>query len=1234
MSKPVEIEFLMKDSLSAGIDRAGAKTDALSGKAAGATAEYQKMQQQMMNLRNVISLLESQLNELRTVGQTASPDLDQSDNIAQIEALEKQIEELQTELVRLQQAAESTDVVPPQVPQAQKQFNGLHNSIQQMAREMPSLAMGPQMFFMAISNNLPIFADEVARARREYDELVKSGQKGVPVWKQILSSLFSWQTALTTGIMLLVMYGDEIVNWAKDLFTAKKGVEEFAISLEEMTEIEKDGRAQMIQTRFELDTLATSLKNFTGTKEEERSKVEELNRKYGEAFGYYDTLAQWYDIIIQKGEDYIQILFLQAKAQAMVKKAVEADEELQELKKQKPGDADSDMGWFAQMGHYAMAGEMAKAGQFYDAQGTIDRYNQEAYDEAIRGAEAKVQGYLDAAAELERQAAEIGQTVHIGNHTGPTTDPNREAESRLRAETELGEQLLSLQRQNQQDEINLRQEGLAKKLAQINHDYELRKAEIERQSAEFARLNKESGEEGALTEEQRAEIDKANTYNEQERQKATASAYQAEFDAMQEHLREYGTFQQQKLVIAQEYAEKIRNATTEGEKLSLSVERDSTLARIEAQELKANIDWSVVFGEFGGMFTEVVTPVLEKAKAYMATDEFKNADHASQDALVAAVQQMEQSLGTSGKVNFKKLGTEVEAYQKALANLRDAQIEYGEKYAALMDAQTAYIAAMQSGTAEEQEAAKLALDTAQSNADAAAQNVETMQNVATTAQQTVSQTATALKTSMDGVIGGLQKIASGSLGGAYNGLIELGNSAKEIGGKLGEAFGKVADTLKDVPILGWILSIIDIFKDGLSVVVGGLLDAIFNAVSGIIGDILSGDLFVTIGESLLSGIGKIFDSLTWGGFSSWFGSGESDETLHEDVERLTASNENLRDAIDNLAEKMEDSAIADAAGMYERQKQMLEESMANTQEMMRRSGAAYSNGFLGIGGDHSSNHEINESMSSEDWKRISDIVGRRIGSASDFWGLSSEEMAKVAMEATDLYSKIEALADDGHENAAQYMDEYIEYYKQLEELQEAYYETVTGMSFDSVNGNFKNMLLDMETDAATISENIGETLLEGIVHGLMNDKYNAKIREWYEAFAEAMADDGILDDDEADDLRDWYRRISEEAIAERNALLEAAGVDDLTSSSVTQSGKSGAFTAMSQEQGTKLEGLFVSGQMHWASIDEHAEDVSETMSIAVDHLRKIEENTGDCKETLAEIRDDIKKMNRDGIKVK
>ena len=229
---------------------------------------------------------------------------------------------------------------------------------------------------------------------------------------------------------------------------------------------------------------------------------------------------------------------------------------------------------------------------------------------------------------------------------------------------------------------------------------------------------------------------------------------------------------------------------------------------------------------------------------------------------------MERALGGSGKVSFKKLGAEVTAYQKALSDLKEAQAVYADTYTALIAAQKSYIEAQQSGTEQEKESARQALETAQANADAASENINALQETADSARQSLSNTASGLKTSMENVRDGLQQIASGSISGAYNGLITLGKGAKEVDGKLGEAFGKVSETLEDVPVVGWIVSIIDLFKDGLSVVIGGLLDAVFNAVSGILDDVLSGDLFVTIGKSLLSGVGKIFDALTWGGFSS------------------------------------------------------------------------------------------------------------------------------------------------------------------------------------------------------------------------------------------------------------------------------------------------------------------------------------------------------------------------------
>lgn len=1230
--KPVEIEFLMKDRLTPGLGKAGKSIDELVAKASLTQDELEAVNLRMQDLRNIIALLDAQMEQLRLAGANASPDLDQSANIARIEALQTKIRELEAQLVQLKGVVEKTTVVPEGMPQAGQKFNSLHMSIQQLAREMPTLAMGPQIFFMAISNNLPIFADAVSSARKEYEALVAAGQKATPVWKQMLKSLLSWQTAMVAGVMLLTMYGSEIVNWTKNLFTAKNRLEEFNISAQEMVDIEKNARAEMLKTRFEIDSVISSLREFKGSKEQEKAMVEQLNSKYGESFGYYQTTAEWYDVLTAKGAAYTQMLFLQHKQQSLVNKAIEADEEVAKLEAQKPEEAESAMGGLRKWAIYFTQGRMAQYGNTsYNAEAFIAEENRKNYDILMENLKARRDGFLEESGKLSQQMAELAESMNLGNHLKPQTGKDTTEEDRLKALAELGKEMADLRRKNDEGEVNAMQEGTQKKLAQIELEYKQQKEAIDAKAAELKELNGQAGLSPELTGEQQQEIDRANSQNEKERLQKVTEVYQAEFDAMREHLKEYGNFQQQKLAIAQEYAEKIQSASSEGEKMSLTVERDSKLAGIEAQELKANMDWGTVFGEFGGMFAEVIRPVLADAKAYMQTDEFKNADQASQESLVAAVQQMQEALGGVDKVSFRQLGNEVKDYQNAMQQLKAVQAEYAGTYATLVAAQQEYTRAMAEGSEEERQAAQQALENAQMQADAATQNINTLQSNATAAQQAVNNTATQLKASMDNVRSGLQQIASGSLTGAYDGLITLGKGAAAIGGKVGDAFGKLAESMENVPIIGWIVSIIDLFKDGISIVIEGLLDAVFNAVSGILSDILSGDLFVVIAESLLEGISKIFDALTFGAFSGWVGNGESDKNLQSDMELLAKSNDNLRQSIDNLAGRMEDAAVSEAKEIYEQQKKLADEQAANTQQMMQRSGAAYSNGFLGMGGEHSSNYEIDNAMTAADWERISRIVGRSITSANDFWSLSSEEMAMVADNASDLYTKIQQAASSGHEDAGQYMDDYIAYYKELDELQDAYLEKLTGTSFDSMRDSFKSTLLNMDADAETFSQNFSDMMLDAMVESMMNDKYDQRLRQWYESFAEAMSD-GEMSEREKEALQAEYDAIVEDALDERNALASAVGKEDSTG--VSQSAKQGGFAAMTQDQGTKLEGMFTSGLQHWSGMHTIMESVSDKMSSAENHLARIAENTGTSASHLGEIKEEIRKIIRDGLKMK
>ena len=1219
MSKPVEIEFLMKDRLTPGLDKAAKGVDNVTGKASATNAELAKTKQQAMDLRNLITMLENQLEELRLVGENASPDLDQSRNIARIEALQEQIKELEAQLKQLENVSENTSVVPPELPQAKKQFNGLHNSIQQMAREMPSLAMGPQMFFMAISNNLPIFTDELARARKEYDALIKKGQQATPVWKQVLSSLFSWQTALTTGIMLLVMYGDEIVEWTKDLFSAKKGVEEFNISLEEMVELEKDGRAQMVKTRFELDSVIDSLKNFTGSKEEEKNKVDELNRKYGESFGYYETTAQWLETLTTKSGAYVQMLLYQAKVQALVNKAADVDAKIAEAEAKDESDYDT---WWGYGG---------KIDRFFSSNKRYKQNNNGQWlkKEALEALETEKQGLLDAAKEVQDSLSKLMKEAGIGNHTKPNTpkvDPEKEAEQRLAAAEQLSEALSELRRRNQQDDIDLEKDSLQKKLAQIKLDYDTRKSEISRREKELAELNKKAGGDGTLSSEQQAEIDEANRLNAESRKEAELAAYQEEAVAMREFLKEYGSYQQQKLAIAEEYAEKIGKAETEGERMILAKQRDKALAGIDIKAAKDSVDWESVLSGFGGVLQEQIQPTIENLKRITQSEEFKNASVRDQQELYNIIAELERNNAKLDSEAFKTVAEDLELFRESLNRYNESLERRAEAEERLNAAKIALRQAEENGTDTSEFQAEV--DAAQEAYDQANGSVEAFSDILDRNSKKLNDSATNISNSLNGVAGGLSKLKSGSLQASFEGLQDLGGI---VGGKIGDALANMDPT----GIIGGVLGIMDVLKGGVSSIFVDLQDMVFGAVDGILSDVFSGDIILKPLESTLKGVGGILDTVTFGGFSSLFGNGESDKTLERDIEILTASNENLRQAIDNLADKMEDTAVSEASGVYERQKQLLEEQMANTQEMMLRSSQAYSNGFLGFGGTRSSGRHINDNVTAKEWQRISEIVGFSVTHAGAFFSLTSEQMAKVADEATDIYSKIEALADDGHKDAAQYMDEYISYYKQLEELQEAYYEKLTGMSFDSVRNSFKSTLLDMESDASTFSENIGETMKEGIIEGLMSEKYDALLKEWYKNFAESM-EDGTMSEDEIETLRSQYQDIVNDALADRDALVKALGLEGASSSGTgtTQTGKAGAFTAMSQEQGTKLEGLFTSGQMHWANIDNSTEDISAKMNIASERLRRIEENTGDCKESLSAIKEDIKKIIRDGLKMK
>lgn len=797
----------------------------------------------------------------------------------------------------------------------------------------------------------------------------------------------------------------------------------------------------------------------------------------------------------------------------------------------------------------------------------------------------------------------------------------KEAERRRQAQQKLDDELIALELQNQQDELDLMGEGTDKKLAQIDADYDKRKAEIEKKARELADANRKAGvadvNSSGLTKPQQDEIDRANGLNEDTRRKETVEVYEAEAAAMRDYLKEYGTYQQQKLAISREYAEKIRKAQNDGERMALERQRDSETAALDVSYLKQSIDWTAVFGEFGGMFSDIIRPALEQAKAYMRTDEFKRLDPSSQNDLVDAVRQMEQSSGGSDKASFRRLGTEIDSLRQSMLELNEAKQAEAEALERLKEAQEDYEQALREGSDAEIEAARTARDTAQENADSASESVRTQEAVVNGNQKAVTDTASTLRANMENVTQGLQKLASSGIRNAYDGLIQLGKGT-------GGAMGKIAESLEKVPIVGWIISIIDVFKDGLSNFIGPLLDSVFNAVSGIIGDVLSGDVFVTLFKSVRSGIGNILDAISFGGFGKLVDkiNGSNAEEVQASIDRLTDRNESLQQSIEDLTDTIKGGEGRKSVAAYQQAYDYQSEQNANY--------LAIAQAQAGYHGSHHSWNYYWGGFSREQIDKLSQQIGRQWDGS--LWSLSPEEM-KTLRSNVDMWKQIQDTGKGGYGGRlTEKLDDYIDQAGKLEELEEQLNESLTQISFDSLYDSFIDTLMDMDASAEEIAGNVSEYFMRAILSNQIGEQYKERLQRWYDDFAERMKDNDLSAEDIAA-LTNGYEAIVEDAVALRDKLAEATGYGG-EEGGTTQTGKAGSFSAMSQEQGTKLEGLFTSGQMHWASIDEQMQDVSEQMGTAVDHLRRIEENTGNSARHLDEIKNDIKKIIRDGLKMK
>lgn len=798
----------------------------------------------------------------------------------------------------------------------------------------------------------------------------------------------------------------------------------------------------------------------------------------------------------------------------------------------------------------------------------------------------------------EKEEAEANAKKNASKAKKAAADAKKLAEDRKKAQEELNEDLKQLQQENIDTDISQMQEGTEKKIAEIKNDYAKRKAEIDKQEAEFKKKNKEAGKKASLTSAQSDALNKARDLATQEYNKKLDEVNREALTSMRDYLKEYGSLYQQKQAIAEEYEEKIAKAQTEGEKLSLQQQRKKDLQTIEINAIRQNIDWGSVFGDFGAMFKDQLEPTIEKLQELSKS----TTDVNEQKTIQELISKLQGSATVWDSDIFKKVSDDINSYQSAMQGYIDAQEREIEATKAVTKAQEDLAKAKKSGDKTSISKAEANLSRAQGVLATASNNVlefgssvqKASSDLQTSAQKAVSQ--------FQQLENGLQGLTSGSLKGIGNSILGLdklfgGSMQKDVANTLAKGIqgllGKDSDAAKTLTkalgdsgmageIISAVLGILDILKDGFGTLISNLMDTVFGAVTGILDDALSGDIVMKPLKSIGNNVSHILNTLSFGGFNSLFGGDGNAKKVNDTIERLTDRNTLLQQSIEDLTDAMENSYGSKATSYYEQAYKNQQETNQNYLDIAKAQASYH-------GSHHSWNAYWGGFGSDEmDWikKNVkSDFNG-------DLFSLSPEEM-KLLRGNVAIWEHIENTGKGNYGGRlTEKLNDYIDQAGKLDELSDKLKESLTQISFDSMKDSFVSDLMDMSKSAQDFADDFAEMMQKALLSYSMEDLINGDLKKLYDDWAKAIKDnDGKLTETDIEAFNKRYDDIVQEGLKRRDEWAKVTGYTGSSSSS--QTATSGGWASMGQDTADELNGRFTALQIAGESI---AQNMTTTIS--------------------------------------
>lgn len=835
----------------------------------------------------------------------------------------------------------------------------------------------------------------------------------------------------------------------------------------------------------------------------------------------------------------------------------------------------------------------------------------------------------------EKEEAEANAKKNAAKAKKAAADAKKQAEDRKKAQEELNEDLKQLQQENIDNDISIMQEGTEKKLAEIKNDYAKRKAEIDKQEAEFKKKNKEAGKKVTLTSAQSNALNKARDLATQEYNKKLDEVNREALTSMRDYLKEYGSLYQQKQAIAEEYEEKIAKAQTEGEKKTLQQEKKKALANFDYESISMGIDWKGLMSGVGNMGKEMLKPMLEKLDAYTNTDKFQQADTQTQQKVVDLMQEIRTYLGTDQNATWQSLATSIQNFNMAVADYQQSaemeqliRKEYERSKIDLKQGkiskeafdnfkQTADDASMATAKAKEKmEALGITVNSATdavknytSGLTAALNKLGTWKgNEGFSEVQSSVGNIDALKGALDESLSTMGNGVAKTMGATISkGLgSTLGSIGDGITNMMGSALGSIVGVVAQIPklildlassIKSFVTGILDSFTqllqfewlsdlvDSILASVGNLIDAIFD---------LPENLFKALETIVVNGIGGLLDTvlgrvgnilslgaLSSDGPSAWFTNSNA-EKVQKTIDKLTDRNELLQQSIEDLTDAMENAYGSKVTSYYEQAYKNQQETNQNYLDIAKAQASYH--------GAHNSWNKYWGGFGKEEMDWIKKNVKSDFN--GDLFSLSPEEM-KLLRGNVAIWEHIENTGKGNYGGRlTEKLNDYIDQAGKLEELSDKLKENLTQISFDSMKDSFISELMDMSKSAQDFADDFAEMMQKALLSYSMEDLINGDLKKLYDDWAKAIKDNnGKLTETDIEAFNKRYDDIVQEGLKRRDDWAKVTGYTGSSSSS--QTATSGGWASMGQDTADELNGRFTALQIAGESI---AQNMTTTIS--------------------------------------